>query len=418
MKKVSLYLLTFILLFSCNKEEVNDKYISNENLPSINDGSFKVRGEDIKKAINAFLFEPINTRSNSNVYQIVSIDSLRTDFSITRSVPEIAFPHNLLYFVTLADSSTIIVAGDKRAEPVYAHFNNLNLKFSKGKLIEQNKIPESFLFMIGAAAISILDEINTNTSINNNWNLHKTRNSDNEAFIQPSKCAVKWGQGYPFNLKSPISNGEYNNHGRAVAGCVTIAVAQALTVLRENFTVFKGYELKTSWNELKKKKYNRYFYEENEIEDISNIIKRIAENIGISYDKDGSAGTKTEKGIYFLSEYLGGMYSYDQNWNNIEKNMKNNSCGISFLSGNERSNGWVWKVLGIKMPKLSGHAMLLDGFMKKNGKTLFYVNFGWGGVGDGYYLYNNKTWNEDALRKYSLLMKVHNFHIDTDYDDF
>lgn len=414
MKKTLLF-LSFLLLLSCNKEIVN-----NENAPSKNGNSFKVEKEDIEKVVHDFLSEPINTRPDSPVCKIVAIDSMKTNYSTTRTGTEVNFPQNqnLLYFVKLSDGATIVVAGDKRAEPVYAHFNNLDLKFNNGKLMEQDKIPESFLFMLGAIAASILDEIDTETAINEHWNLQKTKSSESEGFIQPSKCTVIWGQGYPLNLKSPTSNGKFNDRGRAVAGCVTIAVAQALTVLRNEFTVFKGYELKTSWSRLKIKKSHKLFIDKNEIEDISNIIKRIAENIGISYDKEGSASTNTKKGINFLSEYLGGMFSNDQNWGNIENNMKGNPKGISFLSGNQKSDGWLWNVLGIKMPKLSGHAMLLDGFRKKNGKTLFHVNFGWYGTGNGYYLYNNKTWKEDAERKYSLWMEVYNFHIDTDYDDF
>ena len=70
------------------------------------------------------------------------------------------------------------------------------------------------------------------------------------------------------------------------------------------------------------------------------------------------------------------------------------------------------------MPSLTGHCMLLDGYKKVNGRTLFYINFGWNGGGNGYYLYDDKTWNEDAPKEYRLNMSVFNFHLDTDFDDF
>ena len=36
--------------------------------------------------------------------------------------------------------------------------------------------------------------------------------------------------------------------------------------------------------------------------------------------------------------------------------------------------------------KGGGHAVLIDGYVVKNGKTYFHVNFGWYGSSDGWYL--------------------------------
>ncbi|GJG29612.1 hypothetical protein PRBRB14_04910 [Hallella multisaccharivorax DSM 17128] len=49
---------------------------------------------------------------------------------------------------------------------------------------------------------------------------------------------------------------------------------------------------------------------------------------------------------------------------------------------------------------------------------MYYINFGWDGCYNGYYLYDDKTWSDDTYKEYEMLMKVYNFHIDTDYDDF
>ena len=98
--------------------------------------------------------------------------------------------------------------------------------------------------------------------------------------------------------------------------------------------------------------------------------------------------------------------------------MKDNPCGISFLSGNPKSNGWIWKRLGMDKPSQTEHCMLLDGYKKVNGRTLFYINLGWNGEGNGYYLYDNKIWNDNAPKEYNLNMSVYNFHLDTDFDDF
>jgi len=411
MKKIFLF-LSLALLVSCNQEELPQK----QTTPIVKENSFKVGKSDIEKVVNGYL-QAGNTRTTNNACMIVGIDSINAQDNTTRGIQKESNPQNLLYFVKISDGSTIVIAGDKRAEPIYAHFNNIELKFLHGKLIEQEKLPESFLFMLGTAATSVYNRMTPDAPINSHWDQPETRSSKRYEESVPQKCNVRWGQGNPFNLQSPSSNGKYASNGRAAAGCVPIAVVQALTVLKNDFGVFKGYGLKTSWSKLKTKEYGYYFTSQSEKDDISNIIKRIAENIGTSYDKDGSAGTDTKKAMKFLGDYLGGMFSYDTDWNNISNNMKNNSYGLSFLSGKKRSNGWVWKKLGIDMPS-SGHCMLLDGYKIMNGQTLYYINFGWNGSANGYYLYDDKTWKEDSPKQYDLMMKVYNFHIDTDYDDF
>ena len=194
-------------------------------------------------------------------------------------------------------------------------------------------------------------------------------------------------------------------------------MAQALTVLKSDFGVFKGYTLKTSWRQLKSRARWDWFYNQDERTDISNVIKKIAENIGTSYHKNGFAGTDTEDAVKFLGSYLGGQFSFDTKWDNTKSNMKNNAYGLSIFSGHPKSKGWLWKRFGIDMPSTTGHCMLLDGYKTSNGTTLYYINFGWDGCYNGYYLYDDKT-SDDTYKEYEMLMKVYNFHIDTDYDDF
>ena len=400
MKKIIILLISLVFLFSCNEDE---KTTTASN-------KFNVDKKDIEMVVNDFTAK--TTKGVS--LQIVNIDSILNHEHTTRG-GSTNTPQNLLYFVKLSDNSTVIVAGDKRAEPVYAHISNIELKFGNGKLLNQNEVPESFRYMLGVSAASIINSISSNSEVNPNWTANSTRTSEDSENTQPSKCKVAWGEGNPFNLKSPASNGENSSEGKALAGSTTIATAQALTVLCEDFHIFKGYRLKTSWGALRTR---NTFSNQDETEDISNIVKRIAENIGISYDKNGTASTSTEVAIKFLNYNLGGAYGHDSDWEKVELNMKDNPCGISFLSGNPKSNGWIWKRLGMDKPSQTEHCMLLDGYKKVNGRTLFYINLGWNGEGNGYYLYDNKIWNDNAPKEYNLNMSVYNFHLDTDFDDF
>ena len=137
MKKIFLF-LSLVLLVSCNQEELPQK----QTTPIVKENSFKVGKNDIEKVVNGYL-QAGNTRSTNNACMIVGIDSINAQDNTTRGIPKESNPQNLLYFVKISDGSTIVIAGDKRAEPIYAHFNNIELKFLHGKLIEQEKLPES-----------------------------------------------------------------------------------------------------------------------------------------------------------------------------------------------------------------------------------------------------------------------------------
>ena len=419
MKKIFLFLSFSVLLLACSKDEPNNRKTGDQGNVTTGQSVFQVNKEDIEKVVTAFLKQPASSRQTGTVPTIVAIDSLKTGEELSRNAKGGYFPQNLLYFARLADGSTVVLAADKRAEPVYAHFNNLELKFDKnGRLTAQADMPEPWLFLIGTAAASVLDKVETKTTVNAHWDVSKTRASSADDEVQPSKCSVTWGQGYPLNMLSPASNGKFADRGRAAAGCIPIAIAQALTVLKADFTVFKGYELKTSWASLKTKQTNTAFGNQNEKDDMAHIVKQIAKHIDVPYQDHEAAGTNMKRAMDFFLRYLGGAYGRDENWDHVAPNMKDNSHGLSFLSGHEQSNGWLWKKLGLPISETSEHCMLLDGYIKKNGETLFYVNFGWSGKGNGYYLCDHKMWKEDSEGQYSVQMQVYNFHLDTDYDDF
>lgn len=80
-------------------------------------------------------FYSMRTRAKGNSCEIAEIDAISNNAnSATRATND--NPHNLLYIVRMSDGSTVIVGGDKRAEPVYAHFDNLNLKINeKGEFV-------------------------------------------------------------------------------------------------------------------------------------------------------------------------------------------------------------------------------------------------------------------------------------------
>ncbi|MBQ3875682.1 MAG: hypothetical protein II728_09925, partial [Bacteroidaceae bacterium] len=103
MKKIIILLISLVFLFSCNEEE---KTTTASN-------KFNVDKKDIKMVVNDF-----TAKTSKDGLQIVCIDSILNHEHTTRGGITNT-PQNLLYFVKLSDNSIVVVAGDKRAEPVY-----------------------------------------------------------------------------------------------------------------------------------------------------------------------------------------------------------------------------------------------------------------------------------------------------------
>nr|MCR4700497.1 hypothetical protein [Bacteroidaceae bacterium] len=170
MKKIIILLTSLVFLFSCNEEE---KTTTASN-------KFNVDKKDIEMVVNNF-----TAKTSKDGLQIVSIDSILNHEHTTRRGERTNAPQNLLYFVKLSDNSTVIVAGDKRAEPVYAHISNIELKFGNGRLLNQNEVPESFRYMLGVSAASIINSISSNSEVNPNWTANSTRTSEDSENTQP-----------------------------------------------------------------------------------------------------------------------------------------------------------------------------------------------------------------------------------------
>ena len=389
MKKFILFSACLFLLSACN----NDK----PDAPEIQANPIlKVSMQDIQKAVRDALDNPINGMPNFDVPVIDAIDSIQADYRPAQSTEKTHYRKTLLYFVKLIKGPTVMVGADKRAEPIYGILPNADLKFGKGKLLAQDQLQAPCRLMIGAAAASALCAVETTTTPNPRWALLQTEKGRNMAGWRRTKCPVVWGQGYPLNLLSPSSEGPYADRGKAAAGSVPVALAQTLPVFKKDFSVFYGYNLKTSWAKLRNRTSNTSFTAGDEQNDIAVIVNYIGISIGQVYNKDGSATATLRRGLDFLSDYLGRSLGYDQNWNNVSRNMKANSHGITLLSVGEQNNDALWKRLGIERPKSSEICLLLDGFEQKNGATLFYVNSGCGEKANGYYLYDDKIWQEVA----------------------
>lgn len=188
------------------------------------------------------------------------------------------------------------------------------------------------------------------------------------------KCKVYWNQRSPYNKYCFTSKNE-----QALAGCVAIAGAQALTVLRPSVPEI------TSWDEVVKE------YPTTKAQDeIAKLVSRIGKDAGMKYGT-GSSGTSTSKLSPIFAKY--GIKDYDAG---RAVDVLKTKHGVIVVSGYRARHGW-----GPTKHYVDGHALLADGYIRFSGDKYYYfhVNYGCGkGYKDqkvAYLLTSNKDWDKE-----------------------
>lgn len=211
---------------------------------------------------------------------------------------------------------------------------------------------------------------------------------DDDVYLDPffallscsPKCKVHWSQGAPYNKYCFTTDGK-----QAVAGCVAIAGAQALTVLQPQMP-----SLITSWSEVTKDSPSS-----NATEEIAKLISYIGKEVKTKYGTIAS-GAYTEDLKSFFKKY--GIKDYGKD---------------NFFSVLKTPHG-IGVISGYKSPNKDGHAFLADGclpyafidektnIISHDKKHLYYhLNYGWGeNYPDAYVLDIYHGWSKKAEEIY------------------
>jgi len=198
----------------------------------------------------------------------------------------------------------------------------------------------------------------------------------------------KWDQGNPYNTYCPLIKDRGTQ--RYQTGCVATAIGQIVRYhLNKNQKVLKG----IGQHEYKRDRTtysvdfsaNTYDYKlmplsltssstASEINEVSKLLYHIGVGVNMNYAEDGS-GAFNFDGESLLKEHFGfnsnisyikrAYYSYEE-WNDLLLNEIQNGRPVLY-GGNSEAGG---------------HSFVLEG-VDQDG--LFYINWGWGGLDDGYF---------------------------------
>lgn len=358
MKKFKFLILMLCSIMSLASCSDSDEYSTEQKPPDSSLDLIDKIAINFAKNVN----NNVSTRSTNNEnIAIAQKDSLTLN-TLTRSANG---ETTKVYAVSMTgDNGSIIIAqqGDK-VRPLVYFPNEQSIDLNKLYNEDNNESDISYLAQ-GVTYNYTEDGI-----------LIPSNKASNAKIIErlEPKCKVYWNQRSPYNKYCFTSNNE-----KALAGCVAIAGAQALTVLRPSVPEI------TSWDEVIKDSPSDEAKDE-----IAKLIARIGKDTGMKYGTK-SSGTSTSMLSIFFLKY--GIKDYDAG---RAINVLRTRHGIIVVSGYRAEHEW-----GPTKHYVDGHAFLADGYIRFSGDNYYYfhLNYGWGdGYKDqkvAYLLTSTKDWDK------------------------
>lgn len=338
MKKIILTLLAFLSVATANAEPVS-------------------RQQALKKA---GLFMPGKKFSESK--------------ASTRSDESDAF----YVFNAEGNGGYVIVSGDDRTTEI--------LGYSKTGNLDMNQLPENLKWWLDGYNRQIKALGNSVKPAQKS----KTRVADSWEAITPL-IKTKWNQHEPFNLMCPdksgkvLGDGGFDVNNICVTGCVATAMAQIMYYYNypqncpaiDEYTTGKGWTMNAlpatnfKWAQMKKT------YKGDETDESAEAVAELFRYCGQAVSMDyGLGGSEAGVSPYDMAEVFG----YSKNAKLLSRSMYSSSDWESM----------VYKDLSENHPVLyggasmsGGHQFIVDGY---DGSGLYHMNWGWGGMSDGYYV--------------------------------
>ena len=299
-------------------------------------------------------------------YVIDYISLHTTDNYTVKSIDKV---NACYYLINLAPQGWVILSADDVATPV------LGYSFS-GSLEEEN-FPANMRYLMSIFEEKIKEVILTENTQHPYW-MHPstsvTRAGDNK--IEPL-IQVNWNQVAPYNRYCPRQE--------AVVGCVAVAMGQAMSVQRYpsrpkgsvsyahatygalniNFDNERAY----NWDNIMNPQTDSY-------DELARFLYHAGMSVRMDYGKDGSGIPSNE--VSRISQAFVNHFSYPEGVTYYWLDRYDGDWKQLILNELHAGRAVVYNALDSKA--YAGHSFNIDGY---DGNSLFHVNWGWGGYGNG-----------------------------------
>ena len=300
---------------------------------------------------------------------------VRQSLDMAYAQPGKAAEARSLYYVFNVgnDKGFVIVAGDDAVSPILAYAD-------RGDFSEREMAPAAKAMLESYA--QQIEMIQQNPSL-------AVAASTSYAAIAPM-VESQWNQSEPYNYMCPTIEGE---PGRSVTGCVATAMAQIIYYHKhpvEQTKAIPAYELSSryvipgadpvtlNWDAM------QLTYTGSEAEDdpsalaVAQLMVLCGKSVKMSYSSSAS-GAASESVPAALKEY----FDYDGAAHMVYRDEYANADWEKMIYDELAAKRPVYlSGTSVSGTSVVGHAFVCDGY---DGEGLFHINWGWGGMSDGYF---------------------------------
>lgn len=290
------------------------------------------------------------------------------------------------FYVFNADGNQgfVIVSGDDRTTEI--------LGYSKTGHLNMEQMPDNLKWWLDGY-VRQMEALGTSAKPAQK---SKTRGAASWKTVNPL-IKTQWNQDEPYNLKCPDGNhvdydeAGYDANNRCVTGCVATAMAQVLYYwqCQDGCEAIDGYDIYNEehtevdhsfhglpattfkWDKMKT------VYKSDETGEaadaVAELLRYCGQAVEMDYNIDGSAAGISP---YFMARYFG----FGKNARQVVRSLYSSSVWENM----------IYKEVSEERPVLyggssisGGHQFIVDGY---DGNGLFHMNWGWGGMSDGYFV--------------------------------
>ncbi len=306
------------------------------------------------------------------------------------------------YIYNFPQKGWVIVAGDDIARPILA--------YSKEDSYGLENLPDAAKYWLeiydSAISEAIKQGVSQSDKIANEWLLARNPKKRNSllAEVVPPLIKTKWGQKAPYNNLCPFDEEVI---GRTLTGCVATTMAQIMKYWNfpkngkgeKTYTHPKYGKLSADfenttydWDNMT----NEYIY--NSTKEQRKAVATLMYHCGVASEMYYGVEASGTHEFYIVS-YLKTYFMYDPAIRRMKRSNYNDNTWTDMLKENLDNDQPMAYSGG---DASSGHSFICDGY-DTDGR--FHFNFGWDGMGNGYYYINNVTLNSDdySLMQYAII---------------
>ncbi len=316
-----------------------------------------------------------------------------------------------MYAVSV-DSDWVLVSADERIEPILAYSTN-----HQGRFPLSEEMPPAMRELLDWYE-QMISSVNSgeDTDVNPQWAKYKNElielieptRSVVEPFLQHNGNFVAWGQSGN-DSASPNSSKTYNmlcpsgdNCNHTLVGCVAVAMAQVMWYWRwplyavvkndNNQYVFRDYNWSNSPCRLNN---NSTIWEAIEV---ATLLHDAGTSVSMAYGCEGSSAYTSS-----IAPALRNTFGFEAA-NAKYRDSYTDSEWIALLKADlDVRRPIIYR--GTLINEDEGHAFIIHGY---DSDSKFYINFGWGGKGEGYFSLNNIPYGADCFcRNQAAITGIH-----------